>query len=112
MTCSAPILLHYAIKGPGTQEQKRYSDSLITLPKEFPLPPHSLQPIHRTLSNLPHFVEIIFAPATDSAHFRPATFHAGNDSGSISSTRPCRSLSTRWQRRANPKLCVAITEVS
>ena len=107
MPYSAPIRLYIMqSKGHETQEQKRSSYSLITLPKEFPLPSHSLQPICRTLSNLPHFVEIIFAPATDPAHFlsRPATFYAGNDSGAISSTRPCLQPQYAMAATGKPKI--------
>ncbi len=45
---------------------------------------------------------------SSSAHH----FQAGSDSGAISSMRPRCNRNTRWHRRANDKLCVAIREVS
>ena len=47
-----------------------------------------------------------------ACHPSTLSAYAGSDSGEISSTRPCSIRKTRWQRRANDKLCVAIKEVS
>src|SRR4051795_13341906 len=60
-------------------------------------------PFAQPTTNLPLFVQSAALCRNNlcSCHrfcafpHRPATFYAGNDSGSISSRRPCRSLSTR-----------------
>jgi hypothetical protein len=51
-------------------------------------------------------------PSCRSSFLLDKAFQAGSDSGEISSTCPRCSFNTRWQRRANAKLCVAMREVS
>jgi hypothetical protein len=40
------------------------------------------------------------------------TCYTGSVSGATSSILPCCNRNTRWQRRANAKLCVAMREVN
>jgi hypothetical protein len=108
-------------KGHQTQAQKPGFMPLITLPKKpltlFIVAPRSIL-LHFVLLILPFDLSRAKAPPSPSnaaLKGRSSTsfiLYAGSDSGGISSIRPRCSRRTRWQRRANDKLCVAMREVS
>ena len=101
--------------GRESQGQKRFFKPLITLPKELRLIPSCLLSCHFLALCLTYLSSAIFLLSMARKRrflkklSRP---QAGSDSGGISSMLPRCNRNTRWQRRANDKLCVAMREVS
>src|SRR5579862_4144015 len=87
-------------KGQQTQVNRECSYPLITWPKEF------------ALGSFGSYRQFFALCLTNLAFPSPPNIQAGSESGEISSTRPRCKRNTRWQRRANAKLCVAMREVS